>query len=409
MRNTNAMNAAQARLIAGALLLGALGSGCVDSAGEAPPAAQALGAADDPLDPAALDSGRLDPGWRQYVVLDSLTEVDSTGAPVSSARATSNPEKWSDIAAETVNRGPATLPLPAAGEGPSIAAVQVLLDRALFSTGVIDGKWGKNTEKAVYWLQRREQLRATGQVDSATAARLRTLAGAGPLVREHALTAEDVAGPFRTLPEDIYARAELECLCYESLTEKLAERFHTTPELLAQLNPNLDLNRVSAGDVVQAPVPRDTAAAAGGNVTEIMISDGGGYLHALDAEGRILFHFPSTLGSEYAPSPTGRFEVTRIARDPTWHYQPELLTGVPDRHDDAVLPPGPNNAVGLVWIELSQPHYGIHGTSAPETIGYATSNGCVRLTNWDALFLAGRVRTGTPVNFRDTTRAADES
>ena len=110
-----------------------------------------------------------------------------------------------------------------------------------------------------------------------------------------------------------------------------------------------------------------------------------------------------TLGAGYDPSPQGDFRITAVARNPSWHYQPGILESVPDDREDATLPPGPNNAVGVVWMALSEPHYGIHGTNAPGTIGTATSSGCVRLTNWDAARLAGLVRAGTPVRFRDIT------
>ncbi len=136
------------------------------------------------------------------------------------------------------------------------------------------------------------------------------------------------------------------------------------------------------------------------------MSGQGSFVHALDRAGRILYHFPSTLGSTYDPSPQGSFTITSVTEDPWWHFQPSILAHVPDDKPEARIPPGPNNAVGLVWMDLSAPHYGIHGTKSPETIGYATSAGCVRLTNWDALFLSRRVAKGTPVRFRDT-RAAD--
>lgn len=386
----------RARWIVAALVLGAC---IVEDDGGDREAASAIGAAEQPMASDELERGRLDAGWRQYVVIDSTDSPPDTAPSVG--------ETWDDITAESVGAG-VVAPVHAGSEGPSVARLQILLDRVRFSPGVIDGKWGKNTEKAVYWLQRRERLTATGRADSATMARLHELAGAVRLVASHTLTAEDVAGPFVEIPPAMHERAALECLCFESLPEKLAELFHTTPELLGRLNPEIDLASLAAGDAIAAPAVRDTAA-GGGQVSEIVVSDGGHYLHARDANGRILYHFPSTLGSSYAPTPSGEYEVTRIARDPTWHYQPELLTGVPDHEEDAVLPAGPNNPVGLVWIALSRPHYGIHGTSAPETIGYATSNGCVRLTNWDALFLADRIGTGVPVLFRDATRAAGAS
>jgi lipoprotein-anchoring transpeptidase ErfK/SrfK len=387
--------------------------------------ATAYATGSDRLSAEELEAGRLDMDWREFVARDTTADADTTGPGVS--------ESWDDITVESVNRGPVALPVFGDVAGPSVLRVQVLLDRALFSPGIVDGRWGRNTEKAVYWLQRREGLRASGHVDEATWERLQHLAGQPrELVRAHRLTADDVAGPFVTLPSEYYDRRDMECQCYESLAEKLAELHHTSEDLLRQLNPGVDLNSVPAGTQLNVPAvaraqsvesgssgaPEDRRAASAGTdtgrapagagqrggsggIAKIVISDGGRYLHALDASDRILYHFPATLGSDYSPSPTGDYRITNIAHDPTWHYQPELLEGVADDEPDAVLPPGPNNAVGVVWLQLSRPHYGIHGTSAPETIGYATSNGCVRLTNWDAEFLARRADPGTPVEFRD--------
>jgi lipoprotein-anchoring transpeptidase ErfK/SrfK len=139
----------------------------------------------------------------------------------------------------------------------------------------------------------------------------------------------------------------------------------------------------------------------GGEVARIVISIDGFYLHALDDQGRLLYHFPTTVGSKYQPSPTGEFHVASIAFDPWFHWQPALFDEVPDTEEDERLPPGPNSPVGVVWMALSKDNYGIHGTGEPATIGYATSHGCVRLTNWDARFLAERVAEGVPVVFRD--------
>lgn len=347
--------------------------------------------------PEELERGRLDPSWRRVVQLDS----------VSAESRRPNPEQWEQISPERVNRGPMVLPLNGDASGPSVLRTQVLLDRARFSPGIIDGRWGKNTEKALYWLQKREGLRATGQVDSATFARLKELAGSpGELVVQHRLTAEDVEGPFVEIPDSIYEAARLDCMCYESLTEKLSEKFHVTPELLQQLNPGVELDVLRAGSTLQAPAVRGPDEASAGQVRKVVVSGAGFFVHALDGNGRILYHFPSTLGAEYDPSPQGDFRITSVTEDPWWHYQPSILEHVPDDRPEAKIPPGPNNAVGVVWIDLSVPHYGIHGTRAPETIGYTTSAGCVRLTNWDALFLARRVRKGIPVQFSDTRTAS---
>jgi lipoprotein-anchoring transpeptidase ErfK/SrfK len=379
-----------------------------------PNVATAYATGSDRLSPEELEAGRMDMSWREFVRRDtgaaSRAPADGPNADASRSASTSradggaDPERWEDISPESVNSGPIQLPVFGDVEGPSVVRVQVLLDRALFSPGVIDGRWGRNTEKAVYWLQEREGLEPTGEVDERTWERLQQLARSPQqLVSRHTLTQDDVAGPFVTLPEEYYDRRDMECQCYESLAEKLAERFHTTEALLEQLNPDADLNSVAAGQTLHVPAVADRGGAAGAHVARLVVSDGGGYLHALDASGRIVYHFPATLGADYSPSPTGDFRVTSIAPDPTWHYQPDILAGVADDKPDAVLPPGPNNAVGTVWMALSKPHYGIHGTSAPETIGYATSNGCVRLTNWDAEFLSQRIEEGIAVEFRDVT------
>lgn len=351
-----------------------------------------LGPAEHPIPAEELERGRLDPSWKAVVQLDSA----------SPSRAARSPERWEDISAETANRGPMYLPVAGDVAGPSVLRVQTLLDRAFFSPGILDGRWGKNVEKAVYWVQRREGLRATGQVDSATFARLVRLAGNPPeIVRRHRLTEEDVRGPFLPMPEEIYEAHRLRCTCYESLSEKLGERFHTSPELLARLNPGVDLDALVAGREIRVPAVRDSSARAEASVAEIVVSVRGHYLHARDADGRILYHFPTTLGSGYNPGEGTAQRVMGIAPNPWWNLQPRLLhVGDPTR-PDVRIPPGPNSAVGNMWIDLSKPHYGIHGTAEPQTIGYAVSSGCVRLTNWDARFLGSRIRRGVPVRFRD--------
>ncbi len=368
------------------------------------------------LDSAALEEGRLDSSWRPFARGDTVGLAGSTTSPEHGAAAAEGTaggvasEVWDDITPRAVNERPASFPIGGDVEGPAVARVQVMLDQARFSPGIIDGRWGKNTEKAVYWFQRDHGLDATGSVDSATFQALLRQAGERQ-VEPHQLTADDVSGPFVDLPEDVYQRADEECLCYESLPEKLAEVFHSTPALLGQLNPGVDLSSAEAGQTLQVPAVRpfhagdlpDGAYHGGGEVTRLVISDGGHYVHALGADGKLLYHFPSTLGSNYAPSPSGSFTVKSITFDPKWHYQPKLLTGEDPSKDDAMLPGGPNNAVGVVWMQLSKPHYGIHGTKAPETIGYVTSHGCVRLTNWDAAFLAQRLAVGASVRFTDLT------
>lgn len=351
-----------------------------------------------------IDSARYDASWRIAPSVDSLIARDSLARPLDSIVPA---EKWEDIGtrpSEPVPLPAIHLPLGGQVSGPSVLYAQILLDRSPFGPGVIDGKWGKNTEQAVFWLQQQAGLPATGQIDSATYGKLVELAGMPDrYVRSVALTAEDVAGPFQPLPEDVYEKAKLDCLCYESLAEKLSERFHVTPEVLTQLNQGVSLDGLAAGDSLSVPnldaEGTDSTAARG--IARLVISDQGRYLHALDSAGTILYHFPTTLGSSFYPSPEGRLDVTRITRNPWFHWQPKLLEGVPDTKKPARLPPGPNSPVGVVWIALSKEHFGIHGTNEPASIGYATSSGCVRLTNWDARFLAGMVKAGMAVEFRD--------
>ena len=326
------------------------------------------------------------------------TGTDTTGQ---AAAARSNPETLAAV--DTTRDWSSELRLPLGGdvEGPSVMKLQVLLDRAGFSPGQIDGRWGDNTELAVSWLQKAEGLEATGTVDAQTARALGRRAGAPQqLVVTRRLTDDDVAGPFVEIPADVYERAKLDRLGYESLSEKLGERFHAAPGLLARLNDGAALDALAAGDSLRVPNVRG-AGRGDVEVAEIVISGEGGFLHGVSPSGEVVFHAPVTVGSSYDPSPEGEYEVTSVTRDPWWHYQPDILASVPDSEPDARLPPGPNNSVGVVWIALSKENYGIHGTKAPETIGYASSAGCVRLTNWDAGRLAGLVGAGTPVRFRD--------
>jgi len=360
--------------------------------------------------------GRALPGDR--APLDTL-DVEALPEPGPDLRApfeiaASFPETYDDLDGAAIAPDTALpavrLPVGGTAQGPSVLYVQVLLDRSPFSPGVLDGKWGKNSSKAVWWLQRAEGLEPTGEVDSLTFTRLVALAG-GPAryLRTVRLEASDVSGPFVEIPADVYAQAELDCMCYRSALEQVAERYHAAPELLERLNPGRALDSLAAGDSLVVPdVGEPSSTAAGrepgsgdGGVARVVVSIDGYHVHALDDQGRLLYHFPATLGSKYQPSPGGAFEIASVAFDPWFHWQPALFDEVPDTEPDARIPPGPNSPVGVVWMALSKDNYGIHGTAEPSTIGYATSHGCVRLTNWDARFLAERVGPGTPVVFRD--------
>ena len=306
----------------------------------------------------------------------------------------------------SITKFPARIPK----SGPTALHIQILLDRAHFSPGIIDGTWGNNAARALAFYTNPNGVdRLTGatptlasSIDKVTYDRLRSAAGDRPLLKRYTLTRADLSGPFTPIPALVYDQAKLRCLCYSSPAEAIAERFHTSPKFLAELNRGVNLDKLSAGTSLLVPNVMEENVASSMDtviVAKLIISKTGFWTHAVDATGTIVAHYPSTLGAGYDPSPTGRFSVTYISRDPAFHYQPKLFSEVPDDKPEARLPPGPNSPVGRVWMSLSKPHYGIHGTSSPETIGYANSHGCVRLTNWDAIQLSDMTEPGTPVEF----------
>ena len=273
--------------------------------------------------------------------------------------------------------------------------MQVQLDRAGFSPGAIDGKPGSNTKKALAAFQEAHDLPVTGNLDAATWESL-AAAGSGPTLGEYAITAEDAAGPFVPIPQDMMEKTKLERLGYTSVLELLGEKFHATPEFLQSLNPGA---RFAAGETIKVPNARAQAPAAEKGEVQVVVSKSNGTL-TVDRGGDVLFFAPVTSGSEHDPLPIGDWKVTGIAKNPTFNYNPDLFWDADPTHTKAKVPAGPNNPVGLVWIDISKEHYGLHGTPEPRTIGRSESHGCVRLTNWDALTLASLVKPGTPVLFR---------
>ncbi|GMM93834.1 L,D-transpeptidase family protein [Qipengyuania sp. MTN3-11] len=323
-----------------------------------------------------------------------------------------------------------------------IMQAQVVLDRVGFGPGVIDGKMGMSTENALVGFQEANDLDTTGELDEATK---QALAEWDRIPATRVVTIPTSWGEQRyyEIPDDPAAQAEMERLGYKSLDEKLAERFHTTVDVLRQLNPN----GVPAG--MDAPGGASTAAATNGNspptkrpgegyfkpgqqvrvpniggdriapgsiddrdwqrtlaslgvgteqpeVDRIVVSKAGKTLKAYAGEKLVGLFTVSSGSSEY-PLPLGEWDIVGEAYNPPFEYDPEVLSG--DAGEDHTLPPGPNGPVGVVWIDLSKEHYGIHGTPEPETIGRAQSHGCVRLTNWDAARLAQMVSPSTRVIF----------
>jgi lipoprotein-anchoring transpeptidase ErfK/SrfK len=410
-------------MVAAAILLAALGctkqeakdagqrakaaaTNAVDKAADAIDVAVPLGQRDDP---AAREKERLDENWRR---LESLQQARAAAPPAGPAAPEVNvtfapnaKESFKGMDPNAINAAPVAVPLRGDVAGPSVLKTQVFLDRAGYSVGALDGRWGRNTAIALWWFQRARGITATepGALDEATFRALASIAGASTqAVVQRTLTEDDVKGPFTPIPEDVYAKEQLTCLCYESLAEKLAERFHTTVEFLEKLNPDLDLDSLGAGSAIWTPNVREGLTADRPDIARVVISIRGNTFNAFDAAGNLIFHAPTTLGSKYDPSPQETVEVKKITFDPHFHYQPTLFHEVPDSDPEANLSPGPNSPVGVVWVALSKPHFGIHGTSDPDSIGYASSHGCVRLTNWDARDVAHRLKPGVAVEFVDT-------
>ena len=342
-----------------------------------------------------------------------------------------------------------------------VMQAQVVLDRQGWGPGVIDGKMGMSTENALNGFQEANDLEVTGELDEATKEALAEWERI-PATRVVTIPASWSDIEFYDIPEDPEAKAEMERLGYKTLDEKLAERFHTTVEVLKQLNPNgrpAGMEAANTGSGASpSPTPSGTASAspsptpsASGSamanastsesffkagqqirvpnigadriakdsiedrgwqqtlaslgvgteqpeVDRIVVSKAGKTLKAYQGD-KLVALFTVSSGSSQFPLPLGEWDIVGEAYNPPYSYDPEVLSGGDEDGETYTFPPGPNGPVGVVWIDLSKEHYGIHGTPDPETIGRAQSSGCVRLTNWDAARLSQMVSQSTQVIF----------
>jgi len=292
-------------------------------------------------------------------------------------------------------------------------ALQVALDRAGFSPGEIDGAPGANTDRAMAAFKATHGTTEFGEAYD------------DPVV-PYTISEQDAAGPFTdNIPTDLFEKSKLPSLSYASVLELLGERFHASPKLLQRLNPGATF---AAGEEIvvpnvepfTAPAPKTepapqiaekttgaskasadkSTADAPDRVVTVTVTERTKTLQVQDADGKVLFHAPVTVGSENDPLPVGEWKINGVARNPVFNYNPDLFWDADPSHAKAKIAPGPNNPVGVVWIDLSKEHYGIHGTPEPSRVGHTESHGCIRLANWDAMRVAELVKPGTKVVLR---------
>ena len=282
---------------------------------------------------------------------------------------------------------------------PAGIRLQVLLDRAHFSPGEIDGKFGENAKKALRAYEKAQQLASSDEVGTDVWGKLAS--DDRPVITSYAISDKDVAGPFlRKLPAKMEAMKDLPKLAYTSAREGLAEKFHMSEDLLSALNPGRHFDR--AGETIAVI---DTGAdQSPEKAAKVEVDKNRQTVQLFDKSNALIGFYPATVGSEEKPSPAGTLKVTEIDRNPTYRYNPAYhFKGVHSRKPFTIRP-GPNNPVGTMWINLSADGYGIHGTPFPGRVSKSESHGCIRLTNWDAERVAERVSKGTPVTFVDDTK-----
>lgn len=348
----------------------------------------------------ALPDGRsVEQAAREAEAIESETDTAARQTDTAANQTDSATDAEAPVVASTEPLAPDAAP---AIEPPSnsaarveVAELQILLDRTGASPGVIDGRFGSNVDKALaaYRLLTASNLKST----DAAAIKAALAETGGDAFIDYEITQEDAAGPFvASVPADYGDKAKLERLSYTSVSEMLGEKFHMDEDYLKALNPEANFGR--PGTIIKVANVSEPATK---KVARIVADKRAKQVRAFDASDNLVAAYPATIGSEDTPSPSGTHTVARIALDPEYTYNPKINFKQGENEEILTIPPGPNGPVGSVWIALSKPTYGIHGTPDPSKIGKTESHGCVRLTNWDARELAKLVSEGVMVEFAE--------
>jgi lipoprotein-anchoring transpeptidase ErfK/SrfK len=307
----------------------------------------------------------------------------------------------SSTAAETVKKEP--------GQSELVRNLvwQIALEKTGLSPGLLDGKFGSKTRLALRDYQRVNGLPQTGECDAATAAALKltSLEPGGEAVIAYTVTDDDLK-EVGDLPKGWLEKSRLTRLPYPSLEEALAEKFHTSRAALVRLNPGLTPADLKPGAKLLVPRVSEPAKAVKADRIDV---DLGEKAIRLSSGGRLVALFHCSVAADKAKLPAGQATVRVIAPHPTYVFDPEMWKNVKGIDHKLLIPPGPRNPVGLCWVGLSLPGYGMHGTPSPEMIGKTGSHGCFRLTNWDAVRLGQMVEVGTPVYFKSSAAEKEKS